>query len=368
MSKPIRILHVLGRLDRGGAETMVMNLYRNIDRSIIQFDFVIHTEEECDFNKEIYTLGGKVFSIPRYTGKNHYQYKKSWNKLFRDHPEYKIIHGHMRSTASLYLRIAKRNGLVTIAHSHSIASRGSKIHRLIKSIMQFPIRFIADYLFACSDEAGKWLFGNNVQRKNNFHIIRNAIDVNEFRYDIGTRKRVRKKYNLENKFVLGHVGNFTKAKNHLFLLEIFAEVQKLKENTVLILLGNGELKREIHNKAQSLGVRNKVMMFGTKDNVNDFLQAMDVFVFPSLFEGLGLAVIEAQATGLPCVISDTIPDEVIVSDLVHKYPIAIPTYWADSILNINYKDRKSALQCIKKHGYDVSMEARELNAIYQTML
>ena len=145
MRLPVRILHVLGRLDRGGAETMIMDLYRNVDRSKIQFDFVIHTNDTCEYSEEIYELGGKIYNVPRYNGKNHIKYKKAWNLLFSQHPEYKIVHGHVRSTASIYLNIAKKYGLITIAHSHSIASRGNKVEQLVKNTLQLPIRYIADY-------------------------------------------------------------------------------------------------------------------------------------------------------------------------------------------------------------------------------
>src|SRR5699024_2158935 len=269
-------------------------------------------------SEEIYELGGKIYNVPRYNGKNHIKYKKAWNLLFSQHPEYKIVHGHVRSTAAIYLNIAKKYGLITIAHSHSIASRGNKVEQLVKNTLQLPIRYIADYMFACSEDAGEWLFGKRVKNNRNFYIIKNAIDIKNFTFDKCIRKKVRDLYTLNGRFVIGHVGNFTAPKNHMFLLEVFFIVQKSNENTTLILIGDGELREQIKNRAKNLGINEKVIIAGSKDNVNEFLQSMDLFLFPSLFEGLGMAVVEAQAAGLPCIISDNVPDAVMLTELVEK--------------------------------------------------
>ena len=162
MSEPIRILHVFGQMNRGGAETMIMNLYRHIDRTKIQFDFMVHSEEKCAFDDEIGQLGGKIYRVPRYNGRNHFLYIKEWSKFISNHKEYKIIHGHIRSTASFYLKVCKDNDRVTIIHSHSTSSGSGIISSVVKNILQYPIRKIADYFIACSIPAGKWLFGENI--------------------------------------------------------------------------------------------------------------------------------------------------------------------------------------------------------------
>lgn len=365
MEKPIRILHVLGRLDRGGAETMVMNLYRNIDRSKIQFDFVIHTREKCDYNDEIYKLGGKIYNIPRYYGKNHYSYKKAWRDFFSSHTEYKVIHGHMRSTASIYLRIAKRYGLKTIAHSHSTASRGNIIDQLVKNMMQFPIRFIADYLFACSMEAGEWLFGKSAVKKDNYKIIKNAIDAQKYQFSISIRNRIRKYLNVESKFVIGHVGSFTYPKNHKYLLRVFRDFLEQNKHAILLLIGEGELKPEIERDIQMLGLEDKVIMTGSVSNVNDYLHGMDFFVFPSLFEGLGIAVIEAQASGLPCIVSDKVPEEALITEMVEIMPIDSSKKWANTIFNKKtINKREDTLTSIVRHGYDIKDQVQNLQSIY----
>jgi glycosyltransferase involved in cell wall biosynthesis len=366
MDKPIRILHVLGRLDRGGAETIVMNLYRNIDRSKIQFDFVKHTDEKCDFDDEIRELGGKIISVPRYTGKNHVSYIKEWKNIFSKRPEYKIIHGHMRSTAIIYLSIAKKYGLTTIAHSHSTGSRGNKIEQLTKNILQFPIRYTADYLFACSDDAGKRLFGKKAVNKENYRIIKNAIDVDNYMFNKSLRNKIRKLLNIEDKFVIGHVGSFTYAKNHEFLLDMFYEVQNQKENAIMLLIGDGDLRKSVEYQIKKLGIKDKVILTGVVSNVNEYLQAMDVFVFPSIYEGFGMALIEAQAAGLNCFVSSNLPKEVFLTDLIYGISIDESTkYWANLIINkMNNLERKDVSEIIKAAGYDIVTSACWLQNFY----
>lgn len=365
MSKKIRILHVLGALNRGGAETMIMNIYRNIDRSKIQFDFIVHTNEKCDYNDEILEYGGKIFNVPKYAGKNHFKYKRAWREFFNSYPEYKIIHAHMRSTAAIYLKIAKQYGLFTIAHSHSTASRGSFLEQMVKNIMQIPIRYRADYLFACSDEAGKWLFGKNVIKKNNYKIIKNAIDIEKYTFNEFKRNEIRKKINIQNKFVVGHVGSFTYPKNHKFLIDVFYEIQKQKEDSVLLLIGDGELRPEIEEQISKLGINNKVIITGVVPNVSDYMQAMDVFVFPSIFEGLGMVVIEAQASGLQCIVSENVPQEAYITDRIKsislhkKYEI-----WVSQILKYTNLKRKNECEKLNDNGYYINDVASTLEKFY----
>lgn len=365
MSKEIRILHVLGSLNRGGTETMIMNIYRNIDRSKIQFDFVIHTNEKCDYNDEILEYGGKIFNIPRYIGKNHFKYKRAWIEFFNSYPQYKVIHGHMRSTASIYLRVAKKYGLVTIAHSHSTASRGNFLEKIVKKIMQFPIRYIADYLFACSNEAGKWLFGRNSIKKDNYKVIKNAIDIEKYTFNEVKRNEIRKKLNIQNKFVVGHVGSFTYPKNHKFLIDVFYEIQKQEKDSVLLLIGDGVLRPQIEEQIKKFGINNNVIMTGVVSNVNDYMQAMDVFVFPSIFEGLGMAVVEAQAAGLQCIVSENIPKEAYITEKIKnislhkKYEI-----WVNQILKYTDLKRKNEYKNLNDNGYSINDVANALEKFY----
>lgn len=366
MERPIRILQVFGALNRGGAETMIMNIYGNMDTSQIQFDFIIHTKEKCDFTDEIVKLGGKIYSVPAYRGLNHFAYKKAWKDFFHRHPEYKIVHGHMRSTASIYMSIAKKYGRKTIAHSHSTASRGNRLERLVKNLMQIPIRYIADYLFACSNEAGKWLFGKRSLGKDNYRVIKNAIETEKYVFNEAIRNEIRKKIGVEHKFVVGHVGSFTYPKNHSFLIDVFYQIQIKKKDSVLLLVGDGQLRRDIEIKIERLGIKDKVILTGVVPNVNDYMQAMDFFLFPSLWEGLPVTVIEAQASGLTCAISDRITQEVNITPFIQTISLdETAEVWADKIILSKEGHRFKANDIIIKSGFDVRNSMEELTAFYE---
>ncbi|MGB5824672.1 MAG: glycosyltransferase family 1 protein [Proteocatella sp.] len=366
MSKPIRILHVLGRLDMGGAEILIMNWYRNIDRSKIQFDFIIHTEEKCFFEEEIRLLGGKIFRVPRYIGINHFEYKKSWEDFFEKNNSYKIVHGHMRSTASIYLKIAKRYRVATIIHSHSTSS-GSGISSIAKNILQFPVRYVADYLFACSKNAGEWLYGKRMCKKEKFHIIKNAINIEKFMFNNEIRLNKRTELKLEDKFVVGHIGRFDYPKNHVFLIEIFNEIYKLNNKSVLLVVGDGELRSKIEDKLNKLGLSDNAIFTGNQLDVSDLLQAMDVFVFPSLYEGLGIVTIEAQAAGLPCIVSAAVPkEETKITDLIKYISLKCDaSNWAKEVTNFNkISNRENMHKKIVEAGYELKSACDEMQEKY----
>jgi len=365
MKKPIRVLQVFAQMNRGGAETMIMNLYRHMDHSEIQFDFIVHTDKKCTFDDEIQLLGGKIFNAPVYKGTNHLEYKKWWNSFFRNHQDYKIIHGHIRSTASIYLKIAKDYSLTTIAHSHNTSS-GSGFSAIIKNILQYPIRYIADYLFACSKSAGIWLFGKNACTKDNFFILRNAIDTKRFIYDEEIRLKKRKEFKIESKFVIGHIGRFAFPKNHTFLVDIFKKVHDKYSDTVLMLIGDGNLRPGIEKKVANLQLTESVIFTGIRSDIPDILQAMDVFVFPSLYEGLPVTLIEAQASGLECIVSDKITTEVRITDLITFCSLKNSSdFWARKIISDKFGDeRRDFCTEITHAGYDVKENARFLENFY----
>ena len=368
MSEPMRVLHVLGCLNREGAETMIMNLYRNINRTEIQFDFIVHVTDKCDYDDEILEMGGRIYRIPHFCGKNYFQYKKAWSMFFESHPEYKIIHGHLRSTASIYLSIAKKYGRITIAHSHSTSSRGNMPEQFIKNILQLPIRHIADYLFACSDEAGKWLFGEKSIKANNYKVIKNAINIEKYAFDEDKRNKMRKDLNIQNKFGVGHVGSFTPPKNHKFLIEIFYEICRKNENALLLLIGDGELRMQIEKQIEALLVQDKIILTGIVSNVNDYMQAMDVLVFPSIFEGLPLAIVEAQASGLPCIISDAITDEVRITSKIRAVSLSKRAdEWADIAISVKTTERANVKHIIEKSGFDIRDTVEKLSLFYESI-
>lgn len=338
MQEPFRIVHNIASLHLGGSQAFVMNMYRNIDRSKVQFDFVVTPETKEGFYDEITNLGGKIFSCPRYKGTNHIQYNKWWDDFFNEHPEYKVIHGHVRSTASIYLKIAKRHGLVTIAHSHS-TSNGNGISAIVKRIMQLPIRKQADYLFACSDKAGKWLYGEKAITQQNYYMIPNGVDLKRFEFDVNKRNQMRMTLGIKkDMMILGHIGRLSTPKNHKFLLNVFNKYHKINSNSKLLLVGDGELFDCIKEHIDKLNISDAVIMTGSKQNTEDYYQVMDIFVFPSLWEGLPVSVVEAQANGLQCLISDVITHDVDLTDLIQYLPLD-EELWLGAIVEAHKKKR-----------------------------
>lgn len=359
----IRVLQVFGRMDCGGAETMIMNIYRNIDRSKVQFDFVVHTSDKCDFDDEIKSLGGRIFSVPRFNLKNALFYKSAWRKLLSKHPEWKMIHGHIMSVASIYLTIAKNFGLVTISHSH-IAGKTQGIKSMVRDVLQKQLT--ADYYMACSNSAGEWLFGDRIVNNKHYYILPNAINVDKFRYNPECREQKRKELGLTNEVLIGHIGRFQNQKNHLYLIEVFNKFVKRINNSKLLLVGRGELEEQVKKRVNELGIQDKVIFAGVRFDVNELIQAMDVFVFPSLFEGLGIVLIEAQTSGLPCVMSDTVPKEaILIEDLVTVMKLnQSADEWADHIISRLGEKRYSRIEEVKAKGYDIADTSKWLEDFY----
>lgn len=342
---------------------MVMNLLRHIDRSEIMFDFVVDHPERNHYEKEARSLGAKIYIMPAFRGTNLREIRKAWDRFFEEHPEYRILHSHVRSYASLYLPIAKKHGVKTIIHSHS-TSNGKGIASVVKRILQYPLRYQADYLMACSNEAGRWLFGKNACKKNNYIFLPNAIDTEKYRFSGKTAAECRKEWGLEGKFVLGHVGRFHEAKNHMFLLKVFAGVAAAREDAVLLLVGDGELREEIVREIDRLGIGDRVILTGIRDDIPRLMQAMDLFVFPSLWEGLPVTVVEAQAAGLPCLISDRITTDVDVSELVKRLPIGHIQPWVQEVLHLEIK-RISVTARIIEAGFDINDSVCRMAALYR---
>ena len=365
----IRILHVIGGMERGGAEVLLISLYRHINRTQIQFDFVVHTDKDCAFDAEIYSLGGLIYHCPRYTIKNHVKYTRWWNNFFASHPEYKIVHGHQRSTASIYLRIAKKNKITTIAHSHAVSSRGNLSEKAIKAVLQYHIRYVADWFMACSPEAGKWLFGKKIVASDRFIWLKNAIEVDRFTFDSAKRETVRKEYGIGNFLVFGHIGSFTPVKNHKFLIDVFYEILRHNEDTKLLLIGAGECKQRTEEYVQRLGMKNNVIFAGDRDDVADILQAMDVFVFPSKHEGFGISVLEAQTADLPVIVSNNVPHEIAVTERIEFVPLSDGAQiWAHkAIAKAEITQRRNLASEIKSAGYDAATETGKLTSFYQSI-
>ena len=360
MDEPIRILQVVTYMGRGGLETMLMNYYRHMDRSRVQFDFLTHRQEKADYDDEIEHLGGKIYHLPRLVPWS-MGYRRALNQFFQSHPEYRIVHVHQDCLSSVILKAAQHNGVpVRIAHSHN-SSQDKNIKYLIKLYYKQFIPRYATQLFACGEDAGRWMFGGA-----DFRILQNAIDVSAYQFHPEKRARVRSALRIpEENLVLGHVGRFSHQKNHLFLLDIFSSVHSQNAETTLLLIGDGELRPQIEQKIQDLGLGGSVILTGVRSDVPDLLQAMDLFVFPSLYEGLGIVVVEAQASGLPCIISEHLPSECNITSLVKRIPLReTSSAWANAILNTDSAERDSLTSEISKAGFDIVQKAKWLQNYY----
>lgn len=377
MSEPVRILQVLGRLDRGGAETMIMNLYRRMDRSRIQFDFVIHTQDTCEYSEEVLSLGGRIYSMRPFRGAEVIGYRRQWRTFFAKHPEIAIVHGHMRSTASIYLAEAKRAGIRTIAHSHNTSS-GKGIHAFVKNVLQRSIADHADRLLACSRGSGEWLYGREKCAESRFAVLPNGIDTARFTFDEEERAKMRQTLGASSEqTMILHIGRMETQKNQSFLLKIAAGLAARGEKTpdgapkyVFLLCGEGPMEPQLQEQATGLGLSDVVRFLGVRNDIPHLMKAADLMVFPSLFEGLPVTLVEAQATGLPIVMSDTITDEVVMTDLVTTAPM--PGTVSDWIKKIDAAtpgtERQTYAAQIKANGYDVGDTANWLTDYYMGLI
>ncbi len=367
-------MHVLGRLDLGGAESRVMDLYRRMDRSKIQFDFCIHTRKNCHFEVEIAKLGGRVFRVPRYKIYNLAAYQNAWRELLEKHPEIGIIHGHMTSTAGIYLPIAKDYGRVTIAHARS-AGTDPGFKGVLTKLLRKGLLDKSDYCLACSMLAGEAVFGPGFKDAQNAEVFPNAIDSEAFAFDPAIRGALRKELLFDPEdVVMGHIGRFHYAKNHEFLLKVFAGVHAALPQSKLLLVGDGPLREKMENLAVSLGIMDACTFVGAQTDPVPFYQGMDIFVFPSRYEGLPGSVIEAQVSGLPCLISDTIAKEVDATPLVTRMSLTEgEEAWAGHILQWASEwggviDREDYVEEIKKAGLDCNEQAKTLSRFYTGVL
>jgi len=361
---PLRVLHVAVNMNRGGAETLVMNIYRNINRSNIQFDFL--TCKPGDFDDEIKELGGKIHRIPYISDVGHFNYIQELRQFFTANSHYKIIHSHLDKMSGIVLREAKKAGIpVRVSHSHNTRSEGGAAARTYKWLVGNFISTNATTFFACSNDAAKWLFN---KKSNNTVILKNGIEYDKFIYSEAIRKQVRLELNLEdNDYVLGHVGRFNKQKNHPFLIDLFAEFIKLNKNAVLLLVGDGEERGPIEKKIRNLHLEKNVRFLGLRKDIEIILQGMDLFVFPSLHEGLPVSLIEAQGAGLPCIISDRISNEVDLGmNLIEYAPLEDMGMWIKKIQKAVSKKtpRIPEYDSLISSGYDIRDTAKKMESFY----
>ena len=363
----IRILQIGMHNKIGGVETYLINYYRNIDKNKIQFDFINMYDELC-FTDEIKKMGGIIYDVSN-VKKNPIKYSKELYKIIKNN-KYEIVHINMLSVANalpiIVAKFAKCKNI--IVHSHNTSTPKNIVRKLLNFLNKILLK-MANHFYACSNLAGEWMFGKKALEKNKLVVINNAIDCDKYLFNEKVRSEIRKNLKIEDKFVVGNVGRFSYQKNHKFLIEIFNEIVKMRSDSVLLLIGEGELQEEIENQINKYELKDKVIFLGTTNEVEKYLQAMDVFVFPSRFEGLGIVTIESQATGLRTITSDIVPNEVNITDLVEKVSLnKTPSEWADIIVKNNIKNRCSQTKAIEKKGYNIKLEVKKLEKQYIGMV
>lgn len=372
----VRMLHIVGNIAPGGMGNFLMNIYRNLNREEIQFDFIVMGVKPVNYHDEIQAMGGRVYQIPRIS-RHPVQYFHAIKKIVKDN-QYKIVFRHTANASVAIDLLAARMGgaSIRIPHSHSTTDPKSRAHKLFRP---FLVKWSTDR-FACSQNAGRWMYGDA-----SFQVIKNGIDLQRFAFSENTRQQLRTEYKVQDKHVFGHVGNFFYPKNHDFLIDIFASISKLDDKAVLFLVGNGELKEEIQQKVKKLSLQDRIIFLGTRSDIPELMMMMDELIFPSVYEGLPITLVEAQATGLPCLISDVITDEVTLTDLIHKEQLPTAAFskeviseevkqkaaqrWSSQAIKIleNNQQRsakaKDTIDLVKQAGYT----KEELTNIYITL-
>lgn len=368
-NQPKRVLHVIGAMDRGGAETLIMNIYRSMDRGEVQFDFLVHDDRECDYDAEIEHLGGRIFHLFRFTGANYLVYKKALRSFFEAHHDYCAVHVHIGSCAAIVISEAKRFGLYTVAHSHATRATLS-LPEIGFRFFSYPTRFVADAYLACSRQAGIDRFGGSVVSGKRFSVLINGIDTKKYRFNKDTRARLRNQLHIDDDCpVFGHVGRFSKEKNHVFLLHAFAHIVQSVPSAKLLLVGRGPLEQEIRGLSSRLSIGSSVIFLGVRDDIPDLLNVFDVFLFPSVWEGLGISAIEAQASGLPCLLSSALPPISSITPFVKSLALDEgEKAWAQAAEGLlkesSSLDREGCSEIVRSAGFDIHDTIDALMSLY----
>lgn len=369
--KKIRVAQVIGITMNGGVEMVAMNYYSHIDRSKVEFDFLVESESKITNKETVENLGGHIVIIPSY--KKPFKYMRSLKRIFKEN-KYDIVHSNMNTLSFFTLRAAKKAGIkIRIAHSHSTSNPKEKLKNILKNLLRPLSRVYATEYFACSELAGRYLFGDKTFDKGKVTVINNGIDINKFKYNEEYNIQLRKELNIDpNTKVIGHVGRFVLQKNHSYLIDIFNEMHKLDSNTKLLLIGDGPLKEEIESKVHNLGLDDNVIFAGTKQDIYKYYSVMNLFIFPSLYEGLGLTGVEAQVSGLYCLVSRNITHELKTTSNIEFLDIKYsPEVWASraiEVLNNSTIDRNVAYKPIEGTKFDIDNEANKLVGYYQEMM
>ncbi len=368
MSKTLRILQVSYGMDRGGAETLIMNIYRNIDRNKVQFDFLLHNPGKTAYEDEIESLGGRIHRIPRFLGYNRISYDRNLRKFLQNHPEYTIIHDHLMDSSQETFRVAKKLGRITVAHSH-IVEYYTHISDYIRFFFRRNLYRLSDYRFACSKEAGEWLY----RGKSDFTVLRNGIDTSRYEYSDEIRKEKRRELGIgENEFLITNIGRMVEQKNQKRLIDIFSLFNEKHPQSKLMIVGAGPLEKELREEAEKKGTGERVIFTGERSDVPALLSASDLFLFPSLYEGFGIVLIEAEAEGLPCVFSSNIPGDVdLMPDLLTRVNLSSSDKeWMEEMEKAaegKKRDRTGDYITVREKGYDIRESAEYMEKFYLSL-
>lgn len=349
-----RVLCITASMNAGGAETFLMKMYRAMDKTRYQMDFCVNADSNY-YESEILGLGGKIYRVPA-KSQNILGWYKETKKVVRDH-EYKyVIRVCEHSLAALDLVVARQGGADHLIMRSSNASSGSRLSIFLHKVFRFLPKFVPTVKIAPSTEAAEYSFGRGCIRRGEASLLHNAIDTTVYRYDPAGREQIREELGIKDKFVVGHVGRFNHQKNHAFLIDTFQEVLRNNPDARLVLVGNGELEESICQKVNDLGIEQYVIFTGVRKDVPQLLSAFDVFLFPSFYEGMPNTVIEAQSTGLPCIVSDTITREAKITDIVSYVGLNESTaMWASKVSKLAERvvDRETYHTLMKNSGYDI---------------
>lgn len=355
--KPVIVAQIMGKWIGGGVESVIMNYYRHLDHTKVQFDFICDEDSTRIPYDEIKKLGGRVFLVPKYQKLP--QYLKALEGLFRKN-QYRIVHSNVNTLSVFPLYAAKKAGVpVRISHSHSTSNAREWKRNIIKNILRpFSKKYATDY-FACSELAGRYLFGNKTFDQGKVKIIHNAIDLDKFKFDKVARKKLREEFGIKDStVVIGHVGRFVKQKNHDFLIDVFNEYHTKNPDSKLLLVGTGPLEEKIKAKVEKLNLSNSVLFLGQREDTNKLYSAMDVFCLPSLYEGLGMVLIEAQMNGLPCLASDKVPKEAKITENIDFIVFDIKEF----VKKIHTERIESNIDLLEK--YNIINNISSLESIY----
>lgn len=352
--EPKRLLCLVSSMDAGGAETFLMKIYRTLDRNKYQFDFIVNVDRDGFYDKEILSMGGRIYHASA-KSQNFFNYVSMVYNTVKENKYNYVLRMTSHSLGVLDLLISKSAGAKQLVLRSTNAGNNSGVFSMLLDKVFFLLpMFVPTLKIAPSTEAAEFVFGKNCTKNRKVGILKNAIPIESYKFDIEKRNMIRKELGLDNKLVVGHIGRFNAQKNHKFLIEIFKEIVNFNDDAILLLVGKGELEKEIQRQIDNLNLNKNVIFAGIRKDVPSLLMAMDVMVFPSFFEGMPNVIIEAQATGLPCVLSNTITKEVAITDIVTFLPLeANWLEWSGIVLNKKSTYREAYAERVKRAGYDI---------------